>query len=245
MTHRFFFGTVFLMSLAASGCDAEMVEIQGIVTLDSPLTGLPAPGVEVEVFDGSGNSVDSVLTNQEGVFRAGAPSGQSVHLFVTDEDGYTSSFRGVAGMNPRTAVPAGFAHTFGADVQAGWKDLFSDCDGVDSGAFTIGQIQVDLFDDTTGERPVAHAASVDVFAMDGTLLAEGCYLNDEGTSTDLTATQVGDTGLFGVFGLEPGSVILRVETNLVEGQLHLYEYDLLLPDGGSAPRFPILVPFEF
>ena len=221
-----------------------MVELQGVVTHDNPFDGVPAAGVSVTVLDGLGEEVDKTSTLESGLFRASAPAGEAVHLLITSADGFDSSFRGIAGMNPRTPVPAGFAHTFDENARAEWMARFNGCPEMGPGGMVVGNILVDLFDDQTGERPVPHAASIDIFDLEGNLLSSGCYLDDDGEAFMEGRTKVGDTGIFAAFGLPAGGLILRIEANLVIGQSQLFEFDLLMPENGTTPRFPILVPFE-
>jgi hypothetical protein len=230
-------------SFCLSGCAIPTVDLQGVVTVGSPTSGEPAGGVYVSVLNGELEEIEQVVTSSEGLFRARAPSGETVHLVVTDEGGFSSSFRGISGMNPRSPVPVGYLHTFGAQSRSEWAARFTGCEGEGDGAMTVGQIRVDLWD-ANGEQPVAHAASVDVFDLNGDHLSEGCYLNDAGETVDLAAERVGESGMFGVFGLPAGRLILRVEAHLVESEPRLYEFDLYLPEAGAAPRFPILIPFE-
>jgi hypothetical protein len=234
----------FLLTPLIIACSPEVVALQGIVTTDSPSSGEAAEGALVRVLTGGGEQYAEQTTGAHGLFRVDAPAGESVHLIAQDADGFESSFRGVSGMNPRLLLPPGTIHTFGDAVRTDWMTRMDGCEGVGEGAFTVGQIRVDLIDETTGEAPIVRDASVDVFNEFGELVRTGCYLDAEGESFDADATLLGESGLFGVFGLPAGRMILRIEASLVADELRLYEFDLWMPEEGVAPRFPIVIPFE-
>ena len=177
-------------------------------------------------------------------FEPSAPSGEAVHLIVEDSEGYKSSFRGVSGMNPRAAVPVGFAHTFGSTAKEAWRERFEACPNYDEGGAIIGQVVIDLLAES-GEMPIAHAASIKVFNEFGEELANGCYLNASGSDVDADALFVGNSGYFAAFGMPEGRLILRVSLELIQGEVRLYEYDVFLPANAVAPRFPILLPLSF
>ena len=82
----------------AAGCTDELVEVQGIATLDSPTSDELATSVAVSLANFEGDIVDETVTNDKGLYRLSAPSGEGVHLFVRGLDGGSSSFYGVAGM---------------------------------------------------------------------------------------------------------------------------------------------------
>ena len=220
------------------------MELQGVVLEDGPSSSTPASSVAISVLNGDGELYSQAQTNQEGLFRANAPSGEAVHVFVEDADGYISSFRGVVGMNPRTRIPTGFAHTFGEAARTYWLPKFTGCPELEEGAFTIGQVLVDLVEESTGQRPAARTAKVQVFNEYGEYVADACYLNKDIDGPDLDAETVGDSGYFGVFGLPAGRHILRVSNEIVPDEVRLYEFDIFLGEDTAAPRFPILLPFE-
>lgn len=233
--------TVMLVSQVA--CVTEEVELQGVVTLDGPSSQIAAANVGVSVLEGDGTHFSSTTSDENGLFRTSAPSGEAVHIVIEDNEGALSSFRGVSGMNPRASVPVGFTHTFGVSAMAEWNDRFENCPNFSEGGMIIGQVVIDLLAES-GELPVAHAASVTVFNEFGEELVSGCYLNGSGSAVDPDAEYVGNTGYFAAFGLPTGRLILRVSLELIQDEIRLYEYDVFMPENGAAPRFPILLPFE-
>ena len=118
---------------------------------------------------------------------------------------------------------------------------FSGCERMaDEGASIEGEIRVYLpVEDSVDTLPLITTANVTYTDEDGNE-SEGCYLDDKGLS-DPNAEVTGETGRFGLFGLNAGLGLLTVSYAVTEDLEQVSEYVVLLPENGTAPMYPLLV----
>ena len=99
-----------------------------------------------------------------------------------------------------------------------------------------GQTLVGIPGQNTTDLPIVTTATVTAFDAEETPF-HGCY-----TSDGDEATQTGDTGQYSIMNLETGIYNLTVTVAYDEQNTEDFEHLLYVPEQGSAPLYPTLIP---
>lgn len=202
------------------------------------IDGVAGGTIEVRTVDGA--IFSSATADAAGDFSIEAPPAQPVFLVTNGADHVATSFTvNVGSLDvdvPDNAVWARRASVL-AEVQAD----FTGCGTADSATSTVeGLVRLYLGDVAEDDQlPVVSTARI--LGDDGSgVLRTACYLDADGDS-DPTASETGETGRYGLFGLDPGPAVLTVEYD-AEGTAISTELLLYVPEGGTVPLYPTLVP---
>jgi hypothetical protein len=149
-------------------------QISGIVT-DTAAPANPVPGVEVDVYDASGNFVASTQTGGDGTYTLSGLFPASYKIgFVPTSVGYAAQFNGgaasLAAANP-VAVPAGGTKTVDAALVAGGQIAGTVTDA--SSAALLGRVRVAVYDSSGTVIASATTASDGTYTVLG--IAPGSY----------------------------------------------------------------------
>ena len=216
------------------------VELSGTI-FDGPdsIDGVANANVEVRTVDGA--FAASTTADSQGRFALKVPAGQPLFVIVGDtEDHVPTSFTVNIGTVDAVA-PQGALWARRAEVLAELQQDFTGCGQADNASTTVeGDVRIYLGDvDELDELPIVTTASV--LGDDGSgILLGACYLDEDGNS-DPESGRTGDTGRYGIFGLAPGSVNLTV-TYESEDSAATIDILVYVPDGGTVPQYPTLVP---
>lgn len=234
-----------LLFVLLTACfDPGTLQLQGAMVDGWDDDAPPAVGVVVETLNDDLEVVDTTESREGGWFRLDTPAGGRV-LLVTGGEGYVEgvSFAGQSGLNPRMRIPNGQVFALS---EARWQAelaRWEGCPGLDQGAIVTGDVRVDGFEDPDVDGLLrVQTGQIRVETAEGATF-DACYLNEGGTY-DPDATSAGPTARFLVAGIPEGEHLLVVDWVPFEGNGLTANYTVWVPEGGVAPRFPLLVPFE-
>lgn len=232
--------------LAPAACRAPVL-ITGVVE-DGPTNEAdPLANALVTMRERSGEIIDYATTDAQGRFAIEVGAGLDLYAIVTNDEGIEASFTGAAGRMPTLELPAGELYgVTGAQVQA-WRALFEGCPSLEEpGGIAIGQVHVYLPGVTPDNSTIVVTATATAFSStaaseeDG---LQGCYLNDEGTAYDPTATWTGSSGMYAIGGIPEGGTDILVEFQITEEVSQSHVMVAWMPTDGVVARFPTFVDF--
>lgn len=225
-----------------AGCEPQLglVELQGVVVDGWGERPQGVEGVTLETFDEKQEPVGAAVSEAGGWFRVEAAAVERAFVQIGGEGLVTTGFSGLAGINPRFRVPNG---TFVAIDEALWETeraRWEGCPGLDEGGVVLGRAEIaDLVQDSTGEVIVLETARL-TLQVTGGPLRSACYLGEDEVY-DAEATETGPGGRFMITNVPAGEHQMDLNWTPVEGLSDTQSYSTWVPEGGVAPRFPLLV----
>ena len=221
------------------GCvpDLGMVEVQGVVR--DGFDGGGRADTTLRAFNEAFEEVDQTVSDEAGWFRMEVPAAELIHVELSGEGMRPSTFTGISGSNPRIRVPTGASI---AITDAAWQDVLDTWDGcpeLGEGGTILAQVEIaDVVQENGSPIPV-ETARAPVTMEDGTQRA-ACYLGEDGTY-DPEASQSGDFASFLVTNVPEGVHDLNLVWFPAGTGTREHTYAVWVPDGGVAPRLPLLV----
>ena len=216
--------------------------LNGVVE-DSQGNPLNTPTIDVRLRDGG--LYESITGNEDGRFTAIIPSYQNFFLVVSGSDTLSTSFSGFSGEGEFT-IPSGTLWTRTPEEISALQEKYGSCYTDNNSAFTgmidgAARLYIDGQDvEDLPYMTTATASATDVYDQS----FDGCYLPqiDEETGAEIPSEQTGDSGEFAIFGLKTGLYELNVQIT-VEGSTEDYPFVVFVPENGSTPMYPTLIPF--
>lgn len=229
-----------ILLLLACSPAIEEVTMYG-TTWDTPKAeGSPVAGVTLRsLMDDATTEVGTAESDESGIFYLTMPAGMG--FFVTlEKEGYAptafSGSAGVADFYAGLGLPWIVSDDWVEDVRATW----SGCTGGSEGNFLVGEARLPVpgVDDDQA-LPTAPDARVTFTASDGSS-ATACYLDETGVP-DPDATGTSSLGSWAIFGVVEGPGLVDVTVDTETGTSSEI-YKALVPEGGLAGLYPVLVP---
>jgi hypothetical protein len=228
------------------GCELSgEVTVKGLVASSRDALELPLQGGQIELRDDSGSLYDSASIGADGEFSVRAPMGSDIFATVLGSEHIVASFTGVSGYAEVFQVEDGALFGVSQTEWTQWREQFAGCPGVDTGAGIIGEVRMSsLVDSETGEAPLVSTAQPLVEDLDGVVYTT-CFLDEEGLLYDPAAEYTGASGVFAIFGLPEGFVVIDLKYQIVDDVFYLRSIPVWAPKEGVIPLFPAWVEFPF
>jgi len=218
-----------------AACATPEVMVQGVVT-EARGSEVPLEGASVSLRTWDFAVFEETTTDAEGVFRVRAPYQDLIHLVIAGDGLIPLAVPGTSGTAEVLTVPEGTLWGFPEAEEAGWREEFAGCPGVDAPGLIVGEVRVDAWID--GEYPLDPNGFA--FVLDGEgERRDACYLGEDGRH-DPAADRVGERGRFAIFGVEGGPWTLRVGRRLGDMSV-LGTWTVYVPDGGAVSMHPALI----
>lgn len=235
----------FLLPAALLGCTDPTVVVQGNVRADVAEDAPPFAGARLTLLNESGKkSLGTAKANAKGRFSAEIPGGITFHAIVDGDDHVPAAFSGVSGLNETFEVNEGVLHGLSQAEWDWWTTAFAGCPGVGEGGAVIGIARTLELVDDNGEHPSVNTGLAELYdPVKDEVVAQACYLDPETLTYDPEAGFTGESGLFGIFGVEEGDYVLSMGLEVYENSYTWDDTVVYVPDGGAAPRFPAWVHF--
>lgn len=208
--------------------------------------GQSIPNPQIKVYDASGTLIHEIEGDTRGNFTTDLPPNATFYLVISADDFETHSFTGQAEtgeISPETG--ALWLRT--PDAVETLKSDFTFCSHTES-SFVDGQARLYL---DGLDTPAAITTATILIEDVGKTQYPACYLpeTDSETGEEIEAETTGETGQFAVFGLSEGRHTIYLEAMVEDadagGMVPVeYSYSIYVPDNGSVPKYPLLVPFE-
>ena len=207
-------------------------QLNGIV-VDSAAN--PIPQANIVVHNENGETFSESNADEDGVFKVELPTFEVFFVVLSAEGMPAQSFTGVAGEGETTA-PTG---TLWLRTQQEIDSLMTDFSSCEQTGLSMidGQVLVGIPGQNTTDLPIVTTASV-VAVDDEEIPYQGCYTSD----TEEPATQTGDSGQYSIMNLESGIYNLTVTVDYDGQNVEDFEHLLYVPEQGSAPLYPTLIP---
>ena len=238
---------VFLLFAALVGCSpTSEVMVQGSVAASRDTPKLPMQGGQIEIREDDGSLYDSASIASDGAFSIRAPMGSDIFATVSSAEHVAASFTGVSGFATVFEVEEGSLFAVSQTEWAQWREQFEGCPGVDSaGAGIIGEVRMStLLDSETGEAPIVTTAMPLAEDLDGVVYTT-CFLDEEGMLYEPLAESTGASGVFAIFGLPEGFVVIDLKYQIIDDVFYVRSIPLWAPKDGVVPLFPAWVEFPF
>lgn len=237
--------TLLIACLGLSACGPYDIWLRGHISDDVGEKSLDFDGALVEIREGTGPVVADTLTNRNGRFNVRVPRAERIFAVVSGDGFLPTSFTGASGVEPVLRVPDGTLFGVPESTAEQYMMLFDGCPAAREGAFAVGRVRVEnLADSDTGENPIVTTARVEWNVRDRETL-DACYLNDEGTAYDPTATQTGQSGMYLVPNVAVGTGEIVVSYSTIVGAEEIgVTYPVYMPEDGVIARFPTWVTFD-
>ena len=210
-------------------------------TWDTPKAeGSPLAGVTLRSLqDDATTEVATTESDESGIFYLAMPAGLSFFVTLEKEGHAPTAFSGSAGVADFYAglgLPWIVSDAWVETTRATW----SGCAGGSEGNFLVGEARLPIPDvDDVQALPTVPDASVTFTQSDGST-ATACYLDETGApDPELTATS--SLGAWAIFGVVEGPGLVEVTIDAESGTTSEI-YKALVPEGGLAGLFPVLVP---
>ncbi len=220
-------------------CDPMVTEVtmSGLV-LDAPANaGNAVADAIVTTLNGGGVLFDDTTTGDDGGFSVLVPAGAPFFVGVEKEGYVSTSFSGTAGVadfDAGTGYPWLATTDWVAEQRAAWSACASSSD---DGVLVVGQaLAVVTGGSDYTQWPPMPNASVVGRGSDG-VAHEGCYEDDDGLAA-ASATGTGNTGMYAVFGLPAGEVVLEVTAPRGNGEDGTSLFQFVAFEDGLVPVFP-------
>ena len=198
----------------------------------------------ITVYNAIGELFNTVEGNDRGKFSTALPVEDTFYLVISAPDFETHSFTGQSGIG-EISPESGALWLRTVEAADAVRAQFSDCAST-SGSFVDGQARIYI--NGLEDLPITiTTATVKVIGSDG-LDYEGCYVPeiDSETGEEIPSEATGENGEFGIFGLSPGVQTIHLTPNIPDTVVNLpneaYTYQIYVPENGSVPKYPILVP---
>jgi hypothetical protein len=228
-----------LVALFVGACAAPSLEMTGrLQAAADDVVGVGDAEVVVRTFDTSPWS--TVRTNVAGDFSIPVPVQAEIFVeFRADDVASPIAFGGTTGVADPFVVPLGTFFVVDYEAEAELRARFAGCPDVALPGVITGEVRILVTGDPLVD-PLDPSAAVRIELDDGSTV-EACYLNAEGTAYDPTATTVGLSGTFAIFGVE-GRPFTLVPRRVV-GEVSLQErYRGFVPEGGVFSESPVYLP---
>ena len=210
---------------------------------DSDGNPLNTPTIEVRLGDGT--LYETIAGNPDGTFTAILPSYQSFFLVLSDDERSPTSFSGYSGEGEFN-IPSGTLWTRNpveiTEVQNQYGTCFMD-NHIEGTGFIDGAARLYIDGQNIEDLPLMTTATATATSMDDQEMT-GCYHPDidESTGDEIITTETGDSGEYAIFGLTSGVYQLNIQIT-VEGTTEDYPFVVFVPENGSTPMYPTLIPF--
>jgi len=224
------------LTLGCSQPEQEITLRGQVLTGRETTTG--AEDVSVTVRDSQTELYSSSTTDAQGKFAIKAPASSVVHL-VFDGGAYVpTAFSTIVGAAD-IELPVGTLWMRSpVDIDT-LRTTFSSCPTAQTpGGVMEGEVNYKLSNQRTDERLIAEEASVTIYDRDG-ITYTVCYLDDDGESST-EVEQVGATGRFAAFGLNPGPTTVGFEVQVDSLTIENFAF-VWLPEDGVGPIYPALI----
>jgi hypothetical protein len=232
-----------VLTLALAACqDPEPVVVEGVVWSAQGPTAPPLPDASVTFVDETGVVLDAVEAGSDGVFRARVPAGLEVFAEIRAEGYATTTFPGVTGLEPTFTVEDHALYGVTVEARDAFVAQYEGCPGAaDGGPIVMGEIRLYGLVDDLGVSPIVTTGVAGVGQVGG------CYLDADGLRYEPKAAETGSSGVFAVFGAEPGVGVLDVAYQPFTDVWSVEDYRLWLPDedGVVSPWYPAWVELVF
>ncbi len=217
--------------------DPSTVVLSGQV-LASQYAESGAADIHVAAMDTDLEMISETTTDQNGQFSIDVPASGVYHLHLSGTDMITTAFSGVVGQKD-IELPEDSLFIRSEEEVAAIRSLHGNCptSGV-SGGIIEGVVEFPLTSDTTGEAIVAENAMVSA-SLNDAVPYTACVLDDDGESVE-DGQQVGTTGRFAIFGVDPGVITIEIQQEIADKSLTNYGF-ALMPESGIAPVHPALI----
>ncbi len=234
-----------IASLCLSACGPNDILLRGRVSDDVGDKSMDFDGALVEIREGTGPIVGEAITNSNGRFAVRVPRGARIFAVVSESGFLPTSFTGASGIEPVLRVPEGTLFGVPESTAERYLSLFEGCPALRTGAFAVGQVRVEnLTIPESGENPIVTTARVEWNVRDRETL-QACYLNEEGTAYDPTATETGLSGWYLVPDVAVGTGEIIVSYSTIVGAAEIVViYPVYMPEDGVIARFPTWVTFD-
>lgn len=215
----------------------EAVSLSGQV-LSSQYAESGASGVRVESMDPTLSPFAETTTDDNGEFSVEVQASGVYHLHFSGDGIVTTAFAGIVGQSD-IALSSGSVFVRTESEVAALRDMHENCPSAsEPGGVIEGVVEFPLTSDVTGEAVIAESAVVRASLNDAADYTT-CVLDDEGESV-ATEGQVGATGRFAIFGVEPGAVTIEFVQAIGDKTLTNYGF-VLMPEDGIAPFHPATI----
>lgn len=227
-----------------TGCSAypNVVTMSGTLQTDR-FTAEAFGGANLEILDGLGGAYDETTTDAQGRFQVEAPGATDIFAIVSGEGHARASFSGASGIVAEYKVEDGSLWGFTAAELAEWEDRFAGCPGAGEGTLILGEVRAYALEDENGEPPIVASAVAEGYDPNTEIVYPACYLDSSGEAYLPGADRTGTTGIFAIWGVPEGRMILSVGAEFIPGNFTWSDTPVWLEDGGVAPRFPLLVDY--
>ena len=197
-----------------------------------------APDVQVQSINAELAPFDEAVTGADGEFEVEVEASGVYHLHLSGEGLATTSFSGIVGQQDIELSEGSLFVRSEAEVEA-LRAAHSNCPtAMEPGGIIEGVIEFPLTSVATGEAIIAEGARV-VASLNDAVDYTTCVLDDDGVSLE-TDGNVGATGRFAIFGVEPGAITIEFIQQIENRTLTNYGF-ALLPEDGIAPFHPAII----
>jgi hypothetical protein len=237
--------SLLIASLCLSACGPNDILLRGRVSDDVGDKSMDFDGALIEIREGTGPVVGETVTNSNGRFSVRVPRAARIFAVISGDGFLPTSFTGASGIEPVLRVPEGTLFGVPESTAEQYLSLFEGCPAAREGGFSVGRVRVEnLTVPETGENPIVSTARIEWNVRDRETL-DACYLNDEGTAYDPTATLTGPSGWYLVpnVAVGTGEIIVSYST-LVGAEEIVVVYPVYMPEDGVIARFPTWVTFD-
>lgn len=241
--------TLWLVPMLAACTDPVRV-VGTVMSAPGEGRGLLA-GATVKIIDDEGVEFDRATSDRDGAFSVDAPRASTIYAVVEGDGLSPTSFTGVSGYNAKLVVADGDIFAVSTGLRTAWEFAYRGCPGIGDGAgLVVGQVRaLEVVDAETGEHPPLSQAEIHTESQPPPGVprvdAPGCYLDATGDRYDPAATVTNDDGWFAVPSVEPGLHTLVVELHVAPTAVQASFYEVWMPEGGVAARFPTYVETPF
>ena len=202
--------------------------------------GSNVPYTSIDIRTRTGTLIETVESDETGAFSFSIPSYQYFFL-VPQADGFvTSSFTGFSGEGNYT-VPNGTIWLRTEEERQQDNEWFGDCASATN--HIDGIALLDIPEQPIATLPTITTASVTAVDKEDTE-HKGCYVPtiEEETGEVISSEFTGDSGRFGIFDLEEGVYTVAITLHIDEDE-YVYPYLVFVPENGTVPMYPTLIPF--
>lgn len=199
-----------------------------------------AADVTVASIDSELAPYSEAATDDNGIFEVAAVANRVYHLVLSGEGLAPTTFSGIIGSDDVELPESSLFVRSTAEVDA-LRAEFADCDSMtEDGGIIEGVIQFPITNSDSGENLIAEVAYAGAYSAEGVQYT-ACYLDSDGESLEAGA-EVGATGRFAIFGVQPGAVTVEFSQDLGGQTLTNYGY-VYMPEDGVGPFFPAFIDF--
>ena len=224
--------------LFPTGCISLSATDITAVVQDSQGNNIPYASVDIRTV--AGTFIETVESDERAAFSFSMPSYQYFFL-VPQADGFvTSSFTGFSGEGNYT-VPNGTIWLRTEEERQQDNEWFGTCATATN--HIDGIALLDIPEQPIASLPTITTASVTAVDKEETE-HNGCYAPtiDAQTGEQVSSEFTGDSGRFGIFDLEEGVYTVAITVH-IDVDEYVYPYLVFVPENGTVPMYPTLIPF--